>query len=107
MVSTDVNPNAPFHEQIKNILKQKTSADALLKKAVFPVLISYNSQACSSHQSISQDYIDALTGETKRLEKLFGKRAANLTLKFHLIFVPLNNKKAVIENFDRMLRPYI
>ncbi|HEY6388081.1 MAG TPA: Hachiman antiphage defense system protein HamA, partial [Candidatus Acidoferrum sp.] len=75
MITAHVDDKAPFFSDIKKILRQKTSADVLLKKAVFPVLIAYNSRACASHTDLTKEYVQELTRETKRLHDLFAKRA--------------------------------
>ncbi|MFY9839165.1 MAG: DUF1837 domain-containing protein, partial [Xanthobacteraceae bacterium] len=107
MITAHVDDKAPFFSDIKKILRQKTSADVLLKKAVFPVLIAYNSRACASHTDLTKEYVQELTRETKRLHDLFAKRAESLKLQFRLIFAPLSTKKTVVDNFDSLLRPYL
>jgi hypothetical protein len=107
MVTAHVDSKTPFFDSIKKILRQKTSADELLKKAVFPVLIAYNSQSCASHTAVTEEYVQALARETNHLHDVFAERASSLKLQFRLIFVPLNTKQTVINNFDELLRPHL
>jgi hypothetical protein len=107
MVSAHIDIKAPFYKELKSILKQKTSADILLNKAVFPIMIAYNSAACAKHTALTDEYVLALNEDILKLHAQFGTRSAGLTLRFNLIFAPLNTKKIVVDEFDKLLRPFI
>lgn len=107
MVTAHIDKNAPYYEELKSILKLKSSADVLLKKAVFPILIAYDSATCANHIEVCNEYVVSLKEEIAQLHSTFATSSTGLNLRFNLIFVPLNTKKIVVEHFDKLLEPHV
>lgn len=107
MVFGHVGKDIPCRADVIKLFKSQTSGDELLKIAVFPILVTYESGAVSSFTEVSADYVKSLTAEVAKLRSYFGSRAAGLTLRFQLIFVPLGSKKDVVESFDKKLEAFL
>lgn len=107
MIFGHVGKDIPYRADVIKLFKSQTSGDELLKIAVFPILVTYESEAVSSYTEVSADYVNCLTAEVAKLRTYFGSRAAGLTLRFQLIFVPLGSKKDVVESFDKKLEAFL
>jgi hypothetical protein len=107
MLFAHVGQDVPKRDQIVKLFKSSTSIDDLLKVTVFPVVITYESQAIASHDAVCEQYVNMITAEAKALKEYFGERAAGLSIRFQLILVPLGNKEAVVNSFDEKLKPFL
>jgi hypothetical protein len=107
MILGHVAEGIPNREAVKKAFKPQTSKDELLKRAVFPILLAYNSAAVTAHSALSTKYVQELKVEAEKLRDHFAEKAAGLTVRFMLIFVPMNTKQAVIESFDKKLEAFL
>lgn len=107
MVFGHIGPGIPHREEIIKLFKAQTSADELLKKAAFPVLIAYESQSVAAFNALCSEYVEQLRSEVEGLKALFSAQAAGVVLRFRLIFVPLGRKMDVVERFDKKLEAFL
>lgn len=107
MLFGHIPSDIPHHAEIKGLFQQQTSSDKLLKAAVFPILITYESAAVKQHKSLSEEYSNALKAEVDALRQSFSQKAKNLQLKFHLIFLPLEAKILLVNSFDTKLKAFL
>lgn len=90
-----------------NIFRRQTSSDTLLKNAIFPVLISYNSDTAQKHTRICESFEAEIRQELEYLREYFAEECgANIGIEIILIFIPLATKQAVIARFDQKLQAY-
>jgi glutaredoxin 2 len=106
MLIGHIPDDIPFRDQLIKLFKQQTSGDDLLKIAVFPILITYDSASATSFNKIAADYVAALEKEIAELRKLFSTQVGSLALRFQLIFVPLKSKAELVAAFDHLLEPF-
>jgi len=107
MLFAHVGRDIPKRDEITALFKSSTSIDDLLKVAVFPIMIAYESDAVASHEKVCEQYVNNLASEVQGLRAYFGERAAGLSLRFQLILVPLGSKEAVVTSFDEKLKPFL
>ena len=108
MIFGHVSKNLPHHGAVTKLFKSQTSGDDLLKMAVFPILLTYESKSVASYAEVSAEYIETLTAEVSKLRTYFGDRAEkDLKLKFALVFVPLGSKKQLVDSFDKKLEAFL
>jgi hypothetical protein len=107
MIYGHVAPDIPHRDDVIRLFKSQTSGDELLKRAVFPVLIAYDSGAVASHSVVADPYIQALTKEIEALRASFGAKVTGVPLKFQLLFVPLGKKQDLVSSFDKLLEPFL
>lgn len=107
MVIGHVSKDIPRREQVLKLFAAQTSSDVLITKSVFPVLIAYESKAVSDYKVLCDEYTNTLSEELKVLKDYFSDKAADVKLRFGLIFVPMNKKTDVIESFDKKLVPFL
>lgn len=103
MIFGHIGRDIPHRDAVAKLFKSQTSGDELLKQAVFPILIAYDSAAAASHQRVCDEYKCSLESELSGLRDYFHGRVEGLTVRFRLIFVPLNDKAAVVRSFDAKL----
>lgn len=107
MVFGHVAPDIPHRENVLSLFRSQTSGDKLLEMAVFPILIAYESGAVAANTSVCATYVAQLQQEVEALRSYFADRAKDLKLRFHIILVPMESKKAVVDSFDRLLEPFL
>jgi hypothetical protein len=107
MIFGHVAPDIPHREEVLKLFKSQTSGDELLKRAVFPVLIAYESEAVAAHDVVAEPYVESLKQEVESLRTYFNGRAAGITLRFELLFVPLGKKQDVVDHFDKLLESFL
>jgi hypothetical protein len=107
MIFGHVAPDIPHREEVLKLFKSQTSGDELLKHAVFPVLIAYESSSVSAHDIVADPYVQSLKKEVEALRTYFTGKAAGISLRFELLFVPLGQKKDVVDSFDKLLEAFL
>jgi hypothetical protein len=107
MVFGHIAPDIPNRQQVIDLFKSQTSSDQLLDLAVFPVLIAYESQAVANFSSVSTAYVEKLTNEIAELRSYFAGKAGDLTLRFRLIFIPMDRKADLVASFDQKLGAFL
>lgn len=107
MIFGHVAPDIPQRDAVLKLFKSQTSGDELLKRAVFPVLIAYESTSIANHYVVAGPYVESLKNEVEALRAYFSDKAAGIALRFELLFVPLGKKKDVVDHFDKLLEPFL
>lgn len=105
MIYGHIPEHIPNREALRNLFKEAVSSDELIQKAVFPVLIAYNSGEVSNHNRLCKEYFEALEHELSSLVDEFYAKFKE-PLKIRLIFVPLGSKETVIQRFDQLLEAH-
>jgi hypothetical protein len=107
MIFGHVAPDIPHREEVLKLFKSQTSGDELLKRAVFPVLIAYESESVAGHDIVAEPYVQSLKKEVEALRTYFNGKAEGITLRFELLFVPLGKKQDLVDNFDKLLEAFL
>lgn len=107
MLVGHVAQDVPRRDDLIKLFRSSTSSDDLIKKAVFPILIAYDSQSLISHDSLCDELIDLLNKEVSELRNLFGEEFEDQDLRFQLILIPMSNKKDLVEFFDKKIEVFV
>lgn len=107
MIFGHVAPDIPHRDQVLKLFKQQTSGDELLARAVFPVLIAYESVSVASHQAVVASYVRSLSKEVAALRDHFRDKVNGLFLRFEIVFVPLGKKGELVDEFDKRLGAFL
>lgn len=107
MIFGHIGTDIPHRDDVIKLFKSQTSGDELVKKAVFPILIAYESAAVSNFAELSDEYIATLKSEVEGMRSYFSERAEGITLRFQLIFVPMASKASVVDSFDQKLEAFL
>jgi hypothetical protein len=107
MIFGHVAGDIPHRDEVLKLFKSQTSGDELLKRAVFPVLIAYQSAAIAANKIVAAPYIEKLRKEVEELRTYFNGRATDIPLRFELLFIPLDKKKDLVTAFDKRLEVFL
>lgn len=107
MIVGHITPSTPFSEQIGRLFKSQTSADELFEKAVFPVLITYESASVNTAKSITDAFNEGLRKEAVAISSQFGAFLEARNIKIQLILVPLLSKQLLLDAFDKRLGAHL
>ena len=94
----------PVSIKVASLLNQNTSLDKIFPRIVFPVLITYESDAIKRNVSLCQEMIAGIKKETSENYKHFKGKLPNLKSAIHLIMVPLGQKERLVNAFDNEIR---
>lgn len=106
MLYGHVPDDIPHAKEIRDLFHKNTSSDELLKRSVFPVLVSYQSKAVANHKELTTDYSEELQSESDELLDYLVERAKGIPVRIEVIFVPINLKKELIAHFDKKLEAF-
>ena len=95
--------NHPSTKEISEMLGKYNSLDNIFKKLVIPTLITYESATVRDYNSISENFENALDQEIKKNYTYFVDKIGKIDIIIHLIMVPLYQKSALVEAFDKEL----
>jgi hypothetical protein len=107
MIFGHVANDIPYRNDVLKLFKSQTSGDELLKHAVFPVLIAYESGAVAANDIVADPYVDALKKEVEELREYFGGKAIGIPMRFELLFIPLGKKTNLVTAFDKRLEAFL
>lgn len=86
------------------LLSQATSLDDIKAKICIPVLITYESDTTKSHTHHSETFVNELKAEIEPLITSFLEKVKSIEeVDIHVFFMPLKDKAALIEMFNRFL----
>ncbi|NKL25406.1 DUF1837 domain-containing protein [Rhizobium leguminosarum bv. viciae] len=107
MIIGHITKDTPFYDDLIKIFRSQTSADELFKKAVFPVLITYESKAVKAVTEITEAFKLGLQSEATEISSKFAGFLKTKKIKIQLILVPLWEKKLLLDAFDKRLGSHI
>lgn len=99
-----ISSTTPGYERLQWIFEQDTKLDQIFDRIVVPVLITYDSDACSNFET-EEKYDEDLTAEVSELNDLFKSFALPEAIYVNF-YVPMNNKTKLQSAFDSKLRAY-
>ncbi|TAX87145.1 DUF1837 domain-containing protein (plasmid) [Rhizobium leguminosarum] len=103
MIVGHITPSTPFYDKLLKLFTSQASADDLFAKAVFPVLITYESTSVNTAKSVTEAFREGLRMEAVEISKKFGNFLSDKKINIQLILVPLLKKKLLLDAFDRRL----
>jgi hypothetical protein len=94
IVAEKIDDTHPHASELRTLMHPNTSLDAVFKRIVIPVLIAYDSKATQDHQSVCDEYREALEAEVRRAWIRFKSGIdTNLPVAVRLFLVPMATKK--------------
>lgn len=103
MIVGHITPSTPFYDRLKTLFSSQSSADELFQKAVFPVLITYESASVGMAKSITAEFCNGLKAEADKIADKFKVFLSENTINIQLILIPLHKKQDLLDSFDRRL----
>ncbi|WP_186458501.1 HamA C-terminal domain-containing protein [Neorhizobium alkalisoli] len=107
MIVGHITKDTPYYDQLVHLFLNQTSADKLFSKAVFPVLVTYESESIAGHISVCSELEEALKEEAEDISSKFGELIKQYGLKLQLILIPLLSKEELLHQFDTRLEAHI
>lgn len=102
LIAGKIDASWPHAEQIKSLLSERKSLDAIFSHICIPVLLTYESDVVATHKAVCEAYNEALVREVEDLYQRFaGKTLPDL--RVHLFLVPIGNKDKLVEALQRKL----
>jgi hypothetical protein len=100
----------PHAEPLKKLLSPNTSLDEVFQRACIPVLLTYDSDCLSEHNTCSAKYVAAFKAEVQQHYEAFADRLKGKRLpaevRFHLFLLPLHTKELLIQHLDEKLKTW-
>jgi hypothetical protein len=94
----------PHYKEIKKLISSNTSLDVVFKRACIPILLTYNSDCISKHNTCSSAYITEFIKEIQDNYNDFVGRSLPTNIYIHLFLLPLHSKDNLIALLDKELK---
>lgn len=94
----------PHSEKLKDLLDPNTSLDEIFDCSCIPVLLTYDSNTTDTFEEMSVEYKEELEREFREHYETFIEKEIPDNLTIHLILVPLNTKKELVQELHQKLR---
>ena len=98
-----VDEHWPHAPQLMKLLDERTSLDQVFEACCIPVLLTYDGECTAQYDVFSEQYKAALIEEMRGIKARFDGRVSTVPHRVHLILVPLNTKKILVEDLHRKL----
>lgn len=94
-------------EDLTKLFSRQVSSDELMAKAIFPVLVGYESKSVNKHEIVSDEFKNEIELEIEALRDYFISELGIASMpEIVLVFVPMGSKYSVISRFDQKLNAY-
>lgn len=104
-ITNKLDQNWPHSETVADLLDSANSLDEIVDSLVVPVLLTYESSAAQSCNTLSDDYIVALTQEAEQARTSFNEKLdVPFTITIQLILLPVEDKSKLTEIFHEKLK---
>lgn len=104
LLGPQIPKTTPHYEDVVALFETQTSLDALIGAAVFVVGIACESSAAQSAKTIDPAYKAAVAQEWQALSQKIVQSGLTAKIKILLIYIPLVDKGALVDEFDRRLK---
>ena len=104
LLGPQISKSTPHYDEIVHLFKSQTSLDHLLDSSVFAICIASNSHALSNATALTDAYRASISLEMDKLIGKINKSGPLSNIKIVLIYVPLLDKTAFVEEFDKKLK---
>ena len=103
-ITNKIDNKWPYADRLKTLLHPNISLDDVFSDTCIPVLLTYNSNILAKYNHKSDEYIQEIREEFKRIHKNFCDKLGNFPLTIHLFLLPLNTKEDLINSLDAKLK---
>ena len=107
LIGNKIDIDEPHKTVVENLLSNRTSLDAVFQKICSPIMLTYDSDTVSQHDSICESYKNSFEMEIEKNYAAFQKACTALPkISFHLFLLPLANKIKLVKKLDSKLKAY-
>lgn len=107
-ITNKLDASWPHADAFRDSLDEATSLDQIAARLVFPVLLTYDSNAVNDSSSLTPKYVADLVAEAEAAWDKFSTNLTGLTLPItlQLILVPVKSKKELVQMMHERLRAW-
>lgn len=103
LVTSKIDDNWEYAEQIKRLLSERTSLDEVFKRLCIPVLLTYESPVVNNYANITNEFEQKLLDEISSHHAKFKNKVSKLNLNLHLFLMPLEDKQKLLSRMHKKL----
>lgn len=103
LISNKIDSNWEYADRLKKLFSSRNSLDIIFSKICFPVLLTYESGTVRNSKSITEEFITKLRKELYDNYNIFINNLSQLSIKVHLILLPLDDKKQLVDCLNEKL----
>jgi len=97
LVTNKLDPAWEHSEQLRRLIDEHTSLDLIIDRIRVPVLLTYDSDVVSAHDSIVDPYPEEFEREIRELHEAFSKAGAPTDVTVQLLLLPLADKAEFVK----------
>lgn len=106
LLGPQIPKTTPRYSEIMDLFKSQTSLDHFLASAVFVIGILCDSSALKSNKALSDAYRAEVAAELNEISEKIKASGLTTKLRFLVLYVPLADKEALVNEFDRRLKAF-
>ena len=99
-----IDDDWPHAASLRTLLDPNTSLDDVFGALCMPVLLTYDSPACSAFDERCEEYLEALAREAWDAHRTFLERLGAPPVRMHLFLTPLQNKAELMQALHSRLQ---
>jgi hypothetical protein len=106
LLTNKIDDDWSHAEELKKLIHKNTSLDEIFKRACIPVLLTYNSEAITSHTEVTSHYEDEFRQEISKYYEKFQSKELPTSIRIHLMLLPLENKESLVTGLNEKLKQW-
>ena len=101
LINNKIESEWPHARQLRGLLDRNVSLDKVFVRTCIPVLLTYDSKAINSHNSVSSEFLAEFAKEVRAHHEAFAKEDLPQHIRIHLLLLPLEKKTGFAEGIRR------
>lgn len=106
LIKGKIDPTWPHAVALEELIAENKSLDEVFSRACIAVLLTYDSDCLNDHNKCDDDYEVAFEAEIRKHHSNFSNKALPEDITIHLILLPLNTKKRLLQELDSKLQAW-
>jgi len=106
LIKGKIDPTWPHAKALNDLLAENKSLDEVFSRACIAILLTYDSECLTKHTKCDAAYEAAFEAEIRKHHTLFTGKELPKDVTIHLILLPLNTKKRLLEELDTKLQAW-
>jgi hypothetical protein len=104
LLGPQIPKSTPNYDKIAKLFNRNAKIDEFLSSAVFAIGILCESQSATEAKLADEKYLAGAKAELEALSAAVAKSGLADKIRIAVFYIPLPNKKAIIDAFDRRLK---
>jgi hypothetical protein len=121
IVGDKLDRSHPHYEELRELLRPNQRVEMIFNRLVIPAFVTYDSPATGAHNSVTEEYLDAVRAEAleaagylrdriarmKQQQLAAGDPHGDLPIQLRLFLLPMESKRHLEQEIDRRVASWL